>query len=62
MFFYDDEYADMLLWFFLQDFYYVQAKEAAPGSEIDGRPIRVDYSITKRAHTPTPGVYLGRPM
>jgi len=33
----------------------------APGTEIDGRKIRVDYSITKRAHTPTPGVYLGRP-
>jgi len=33
----------------------------APGTEIDGRKIRVDYSITQRAHTPTPGVYLGRP-
>lgn len=39
----------------------VEAKERAPGSEIDGRRIRVDYSITDRAHTPTPGVYLGRP-
>ena len=29
--------------------------------EIDGRKIRVDYSITKRAHTPTPGVYMGKP-
>jgi len=38
----------------------VEAKETAPGTEIDGRKIRVDYSITKRAHTPTPGVYLGR--
>jgi len=38
-----------------------QAKEMAPGTEIDGRKIRVDYSITQRAHTPTPGVYLGRP-
>jgi len=38
----------------------VEAKEQAAGSEIDGRKIRVDYSITKRAHTPTPGVYLGK--
>ncbi|CAG0885074.1 unnamed protein product [Darwinula stevensoni] len=29
--------------------------------DIDGRKIRVDYSITARAHTPTPGVYMGRP-
>ena len=21
----------------------------------------MDYSITKRAHTPTPGIYMGRP-
>lgn len=27
---------------------------------MDGRRIRVDFSITQRAHTPTPGVYLGR--
>ena len=27
---------------------------------LDGRKIRVDYSITKRAHTPTPGMYMGR--
>lgn len=26
----------------------------------DGRRIG-DYSITKRAHTPTPGIYMGRP-
>lgn len=38
----------------------IEAKEQAPGMEIDGRKIRVDYSITKRAHTPTPGVYLGK--
>ena len=29
--------------------------------ELDGRRIRVDYSITKRPHTPTPGVYMGKP-
>jgi len=34
----------------------------AVDTEIDGRKIRVDYSITDRAHTPTPGVYLGRPV
>ena len=38
-----------------------QAKENCNGLEMDGRRIRVDYSITKRAHTPTPGVYMGRP-
>lgn len=39
----------------------MEAKEMAAGVEIDGRNIRVDFSITERAHTPTPGVYLGRP-
>lgn len=38
-----------------------EAKERANGMELDGRRIRVDFSITKRAHTPTPGVYVGRP-
>ena len=38
-----------------------QAKERCNGMEVDGRRIRVDYSITKRPHTPTPGVYMGRP-
>ncbi len=37
------------------------AKDAMNDQEIDGRRIRVDFSITKRAHTPTPGVYMGRP-
>lgn len=37
------------------------AKEHCSGMEIDSRKIRVDYSITKRAHTPTPGIYMGRP-
>lgn len=31
------------------------------GVELDGRRLRVDFSITKRPHTPTPGVYMGRP-
>ena len=38
-----------------------EAKERANGMELDGRRIRVDFSITKRPHTPTPGVYVGRP-
>ncbi|XP_077977973.1 transformer-2 protein homolog beta-like isoform X2 [Glandiceps talaboti] len=38
-----------------------EAKERTNGMEIDGRRIRVDFSITKRAHTPTPGIYMGRP-
>lgn len=38
-----------------------EAKEKANGMELDGRRIRVDFSITARAHTPTPGVYVGRP-
>ena len=31
------------------------------GADLDSRKIRVDYSITKRPHTPTPGMYMGRP-
>jgi len=38
-----------------------EAKEQCSGMEIDGRRIRVDFSITERAHTPTPGIYMGRP-
>jgi len=38
-----------------------EAKNALNGTEMDSRKIRVDYSITKRAHTPTPGMYMGRP-
>nr|ATE86738.1 transformer 2 [Asobara tabida] len=37
------------------------AKEQCSGMEIDGRRIRVDFSITQRAHTPTPGIYMGKP-
>lgn len=39
----------------------IEAKDRCSGIEIDGRRIRVDYSITRRAHTPTPGIYLGKP-
>lgn len=38
-----------------------KVKEETNGLELDGRRIRVDYSITQRAHTPTPGVYMGKP-
>ncbi|CAL8095189.1 unnamed protein product [Orchesella dallaii] len=37
------------------------AKDSCNGIEIDGRRIRVDFSITQRAHTPTPGIYMGKP-
>lgn len=36
------------------------AKEKLNGIEIDGRKIRVDFSLTQHAHTPTPGIYMGR--
>ncbi|KAI8062401.1 hypothetical protein BC940DRAFT_210839, partial [Gongronella butleri] len=29
------------------------------GQEIDGNVVRVDYSITHRPHSPTPGEYMG---
>jgi len=38
-----------------------ESRDALNGIELDGRKIRVDFSITKRAHTPTPGMYMGRP-
>ncbi|CAH8460758.1 unnamed protein product [Dicrocoelium dendriticum] len=37
------------------------AKADAHGMEVDGRPIRCDFSITDRPHSPTPGIYMGRP-
>lgn len=36
------------------------AKDQCTGMTLDDRKIRVDYSITQRAHTPTPGVYKGQ--
>ena len=38
-----------------------EARKEMDGRELDGKPIRVDFSMTKRAHTPTPGRYMGRP-
>ena len=29
--------------------------------QLNGRTIRVDYSVTPRAHSPTPGRYMGNP-
>lgn len=36
------------------------AKEECHGKDLDGRALRVDYSLTRKAHSPTPGVYKGR--
>lgn len=44
--------------------YYAQTDQASNarsecnGMTLDGKRIRVDYSITKRAHTPTPGLLI----
>ncbi|KAI2799515.1 hypothetical protein RDWZM_004873 [Blomia tropicalis] len=38
-----------------------EALKNCNGIELHGRAIRVDYSHTQRAHTPTPGIYMGRP-
>jgi len=37
----------------------IYAKKDATGMEMNGHELRIDYSITKRAHSPTPGCYLG---
>ncbi|KAG1298943.1 hypothetical protein G6F66_001256 [Rhizopus arrhizus] len=36
-----------------------RARDAMNGTDIDERKIRVDYSVTHRPHTPTPGQYMG---
>ncbi|KAI8989526.1 hypothetical protein BDB01DRAFT_782205 [Pilobolus umbonatus] len=36
-----------------------RARDALNGIDIDDRKIRVDYSVTHRPHTPTPGEYMG---
>ncbi|GFT03601.1 hypothetical protein NPIL_111211, partial [Nephila pilipes] len=36
------------------------AKDRCNGRVIDGRKVRVDFSFTKRAHNPTPGIYKGK--
>ncbi|KAG9289432.1 hypothetical protein G9A89_007993 [Geosiphon pyriformis] len=35
------------------------AKEKTNAMELNGRNMRVDYSLTRKAHTPTPGEYMG---
>ncbi|BFY97368.1 hypothetical protein BsWGS_00407 [Bradybaena similaris] len=37
-----------------------EARRNTQGLVLDRRPIRVDYSLTLRPHSPTPGRYLGR--
>ena len=37
-----------------------EAKRRVHGQEIDGSFVRVEYSISNRAHNPTPGVYMGK--
>ena len=37
----------------------IAARRACNGICLHGRRIRVDYSITRRPHSPTPGVYMG---
>ncbi|CAF0792232.1 unnamed protein product [Didymodactylos carnosus] len=36
-----------------------EAKKETHGLDIDGQKIRVDYSLTEKAHAPTPGIYMG---
>lgn len=38
----------------------IDAKESSTGLEIEGRRIRVDYSVTTRPHERTPGLYKGK--
>lgn len=37
-----------------------KAKEKSSGLIMHDRNIRIDFSVTKKAHSPTPGKYLGR--
>jgi len=36
------------------------AKEGLAGLTMDGRNLRIDFSYTRKPHSPTPGKYLGR--
>ncbi|KAG0178805.1 transformer 2 beta [Apophysomyces sp. BC1034] len=38
-----------------------RARDATNGLMVDNRKIRVDYSMTHKPHTPTPGFYMGEP-
>jgi len=37
-----------------------KAKETCNGMRLHGRNIRIDFSLTKKAHEPTPGQYMGK--
>ncbi|KAI8585761.1 splicing factor, arginine/serine-rich 10, partial [Geranomyces variabilis] len=37
------------------------ARDALDGTELHARRMRVDYSLTRKPHDPTPGVYKGDP-
>lgn len=37
-----------------------KAKDKMNGAVVDERTLRVDFSHTKKAHDPTPGMYIGR--
>lgn len=39
----------------------IDARNHAHGREIFGHPIRIDFSHTEGPHTPTPGMYMGKP-
>lgn len=40
----------------------IDAKDKISGAEIEGNRVRADFSLTHRPHTPTPGIYMGKPM
>jgi len=37
-----------------------KAKEGLAGQSLDGKSIRIDFSRTDKAHSPTPGRYMGK--
>jgi transformer-2 protein len=38
----------------------MKARDSCNGMRLDGRNIRIDFSLTKCPHSPTPGRYMGR--
>lgn len=40
--------------------FFFQARERADGMELNGRKICVEYSISKRRHSPTSGISMGQ--
>jgi transformer-2 protein len=38
----------------------IKAKEGLSGLVLHGNEVRIDYSITRRAYSPTPGRYMGK--